>query len=185
MRNPPLNRQNNSRPKWNIFDPYTQFSIDQTLNQNPFLKNFDEVHFSFFECNPCFGIFRSGNFYLAGSNTNGGGTVNAFTFGQVNDVPIAGDWTNSGTTTSGLFRSGTFFLASSNVNGGGDLNIFTFGQANDVPITGDWNEDGKTEVGLFRNGMVFLASSNIAGGGNLTTFNYAQTNDLPFGGYFG
>jgi hypothetical protein len=64
------------------------------------------------------GVFRQGAFYLASSNTPGGGTVNAFTFGQAGDVPLAGDWYGSGNDTSGVFRSGTFSLASSNTPGG-------------------------------------------------------------------
>lgn len=70
------------------------------------------------------GIFRSGNFYLASSNIPGGGTVNAFNFGQAGDLPVTGDWDGDGTTTVGIFRNGTFFLASSNIPGGGTVNAF-------------------------------------------------------------
>ena len=128
------------------------------------------------------GVFRTGTFFLAGSNVNGGGTVNAFNYGMSTDVPVAGDWSGTGTTTVGIFRSGLWALASSNVAGGGTVQYITFGQAGDVPVTGDWNADGKTEVGVFRNGMIFQATP----AGTLSGyFNYGMTNDLPVGGYFG
>ncbi|MGD0080192.1 MAG: IPT/TIG domain-containing protein, partial [Methanoregula sp.] len=46
------------------------------------------------------GVFRSstGTFYLASSNTNGGGTVNAFNYGLPTDTPIRGNWSGQGAT---------------------------------------------------------------------------------------
>ncbi len=128
------------------------------------------------------GVFRTGTFFLAGSNVNGGGTVNAFNYGMSTDVPVAGDWTGNGATEVGIFRNGLWALASSNVAGGGTPTYFTFGQTGDVPVTGDWNADGATEVGVFRNGMIFQATPAGALSGY---FNYGMTSDLPVGGYFG
>jgi len=128
------------------------------------------------------GIFRSGNFFLASSNSNGGGTVNAFNFGQSGDLALVGDWSGSGTTKVGIFRNGAFYLASSNTNGGGTVNAFGYGQAGDKPVVGDWNGDGIDTVGIFRNGAFYLASSNTNGGGTVNAFGYGQAGDVPVAG---
>jgi len=126
------------------------------------------------------GVYRNGAFYLASSNTNDGGTVNAFSFGQSGDVPVAGDWTGSGKDTVGIFRNGTFFLASSNTNGGGTVTGFTFGTTGDVPVV--WNNNGVSTVGVFRKGTFYLASSNTNGGGTVTGFTFGTTGDKPVTG---
>jgi len=128
------------------------------------------------------GIFRSGTFYLASSNSMDGGTVNAFSFGQDGDLPVAGDWTGSGTTTVGIYRNGTFHLASSNSMGGGTVNAFSFGQDGDVPVAGDWTGNGTTTVGIYRRGTFYLASSNSQGGGTVNAFSFGQDGDLPVAG---
>jgi len=38
------------------------------------------------------GVYRNGTFFLASSNTNGGGTVTAFTFATTGDKPVNGKW---------------------------------------------------------------------------------------------
>lgn len=72
------------------------------------------------------------------------------------DIPVAGDWTGSGTTQLGLFRpsTGEWFL---NRNGKRswdgcrkDTCITNFGEAGDVPVIGDWNGTGISKVGVFR-----------------------------------
>jgi len=128
------------------------------------------------------GIFRSGNVFLASNNTNGGDTVNAFNFGQAGDVPVAGDWSGSGSTIIGIFRNGNFFLASSNTPEGGIVNAFTFGQAGDVPVAGHWSGRGTDIVGIFRSGTFYLASSNSPGGGTVNAFSFGQADDIPVAG---
>ena len=132
--------------------------------------------------NSTIGIFRSGNFFLASSNTNGGGTVNAPNFGQAGDIPTAGDWNADGKAEVGIFRSGNFFLASSNTQGGGTVNAFNFGQAGDLPVAGKWSGSGAATVGIFRNGKFYLASSNTNGGGTINAFNFGQAGDVPVAG---
>jgi len=128
------------------------------------------------------GIFRTGNFYLASSNINGGGTVNAFNFGMTGDVPVTGDWNGDGTATVGIFRTGNFYLASSNIPGGGTVNAFNFGMDGDVPVAGKWSGSGAATVGIFRSGNFFLASSNIPGGGTVNAFNFGMAGDVPVAG---
>jgi PKD repeat protein len=132
------------------------------------------------------GIFRTGSFFLASSNSNGGGTVNFFGYGQTGDMQLAGDWNGDGTDTVGIYRTdpyrGAFYLASSNIAGGGNVNAFNYGMAGDVPVAGDWNGDGTDTVGIFRNGAFFLASSNENGGGTVNAFTFGQAGDVPVAG---
>jgi beta-propeller repeat-containing protein len=110
------------------------------------------------------GVFLNGSWYID-RNRNGGfdGTGagdQIFSFGQPQDVPVAGDWTGSGTVKVGVFRSGQWLL-DCNGNGvwdgaaGGDC-LYNFGQAGDKPIVGDWNGNGKTKIGVFRGGYWML-----------------------------
>jgi PKD repeat protein len=128
------------------------------------------------------GIFRNGNSYLGGSNTNGGLPVNAFNYGMTGDVPVSGDWNGDGTDTMGVFRSGNFFLASNNIPGGGTINAFNFGMIGDKPVSGKWSGSGAATVGIFRNGNFYLASSNIPGGGTVNAFNFGMSSDVPVAG---
>jgi PKD repeat protein len=113
------------------------------------------------------GVYREGVYYLASANQNGGGTVNAFSFGTTNDKPVVVD------NKVGVFRNGVFFLASANQNSGGTVNAFTFGTTNDVPVVVD------NKVGVFRNGIFYLASTNQNGGGNVNAFSFGTTGDVP------
>ena len=111
------------------------------------------------------GLFRpnanvhgANRFYL---DMDGDGAINltagdlSFFMGQINDLPIAGDWNGDGIDEVGLFRTSTnnFYL---DMDGdyvidlnGNDLR-YIMGAPGDLPISGDWNGDGADEVGLFR-----------------------------------
>jgi L-serine deaminase len=84
------------------------------------------------------GIFRNGTFFLASSNTHGGGTVTAFNFGMTGDVPVTGGWNEYGVTEVGIFRNGVVYLASNNISGGGTVTAFTYGMTGDEPVAGKW-----------------------------------------------
>ena len=110
------------------------------------------------------GVFSSGAWYID-RNRNGGfdGTAagdQIFAFGQQGDIPVAGDWTGSGTVRIGVFRNGQWLL-DCNGNGvwdgvaGGDC-LYNFGQAGDTPVVGDWNGSGKSKIGVFRGGYWML-----------------------------
>ena len=112
-------------------------------------------------------------FFLRDSNTTG---VADTTFGygpaSATWVPIAGDWTGSGTATIGLYNptTATFFLRNSNSSGVADT-TFSFGwvpaagKPDLVPIAGDWTGNGTTEVGLYdpSTATFFLDYTNSAG----------------------
>ncbi len=58
------------------------------------------------------------------------------------DIPVAGDWTGTGTAKIGVFRNGQWFL---DLNGNGawdgcgtDVCYASFGMAADKPVIGNW-----------------------------------------------
>ena len=113
---------------------------------------------------------------------------------QPGDMPVAGDWSGSGTTQLGLFRpsAGQWFL---DRNGNRkwnackkDLCITSFGDAGDIPVAGDWNGTGITKIGVFRpsTGEWFLdRNGNGAWDGSeidLYISGYGQAGDIPVTG---
>jgi len=127
------------------------------------------------------GLFRNGTVFLASNNTGGGGTINAFIYGQLGDLPVFGNWAGSGINTPGVYRNNMFYLR--NTNTGGPANTaFIYGQGNDLPVAGHWTGVGSDTVGVFRNGTFFLASSNTPGGGAVNAFIFGQAGDLPVAG---
>jgi photosystem II stability/assembly factor-like uncharacterized protein len=77
-------------------------------------------------------------------------------FGLSTDIPVVGDWDNTGTTRIGVFRPSTqqwFF----DLNGNGQWNgvptdgrVGPFGLSTDRPIVGDWTGSGTDKIGVFR-----------------------------------
>jgi hypothetical protein len=95
------------------------------------------------------GVFRpsTGEWVL---DLNGNGSFDncnrdaCLSFGQSGDLPVVGDWDNSGKTKIGVFRpsTGEWFL---DLNGNGTLDNCTidaclgpFGQQGDLPVVGKW-----------------------------------------------
>lgn len=135
------------------------------------------------------GVFRNGTFYLASSNTNGGGTVKDVNIGaNGGDVPLACDWNGDGKTDLGYYRpsEGKFYLYLW-YGSWSKVKEFQYGPANNLtryPICGNW--DGATNnggtfdydtVGFYdtTNGTFYLrntnsASADIAAGATVTKF---------------
>jgi hypothetical protein len=92
------------------------------------------------------GVFRNGQWFL---DLNGNGTWDGCvtdgcyaSFGRAGDLPVAGDWTGTGTMKIGVFRNGQWFL---DLNGNGvwdgcgtDACYASFGGATDKPVAGAW-----------------------------------------------
>ena len=108
------------------------------------------------------GTFRTdnGTWYL---DASGNGNLNClwdycFRFRNYanGDIPVAGDWTGSGTSRVGLYRPSTrqWFLdrnGSRSWNGcSKDTCVNDFGAPGDLPITGDWAGSGISKIGIFR-----------------------------------
>jgi hypothetical protein len=104
--------------------------------------------------------------YLASANAFAPAYVTApFIYGDSGDIPVAGDWTGTGTVRIGIFRTSTstWYLGSTNqVNTPYAVPPFVFGQSTDIPVVGDWVGDGVTRVGVYRpsTSTWYLASAN-------------------------
>jgi hypothetical protein len=143
------------------------------------------------------GIFRPSEkkWYL---DTNRNGVLDgcrkdecpSFSIYMNGDIPVAGDWTGSGTTQLGLFRpsTGEWFL---NRSGNGSWNnckkdtcLTGFGKAGDLPVIGDWNGTGISNIGVFRpaTGEWFLdlnGNGRWDNGVDLQHLSYGQPGDVP------
>ena len=112
------------------------------------------------------GIYRNGTWYLD-KNGNGvwdGAPTDGYIVnwgGYPEDIPVVGDWNNSGTTKIGIYRNGTWYL---DKNGNGvwdgaptDGYIVNWGgYPEDIPVVGDWDNSGTTKIGVYRNAFWYL-----------------------------
>jgi cell wall assembly regulator SMI1 len=130
------------------------------------------------------GLYDPGNsvFYLRSSNS-GGFADSTIAYGPAGAspawVPLAGDWSGTGTTTIGLYdpASSTFYLKNANTSGYADT-VFSFAPAGVtvswIPLVGDWTGSGVTTVGLYNpaTATFYLKDSN-SGGSADTVFSFA------------
>jgi hypothetical protein len=103
------------------------------------------------------------------------------------DIPVAGDWTGTGTSKIGIYRpsTGQWFL-DTNGNGvfdAGDVVTNYGGLAGDIPVTGDWTGSGTTKIGLFRAGFFWILDTN--GNGTFDAGDAAFAYGSPTGGITG
>jgi hypothetical protein len=122
---------------------------------------------------------------LRNAGVDGNSTyVQTVNFGGSTDVPIMGDWNNTGSTKFGTFNNGQWFLDlnGDGIFGPGDRS-FTFGQAGDIPVVGDWDGSGRVKAGIFRNGTWILdLSGHLSGtptGMADRTFVFGLPGDVP------
>jgi hypothetical protein len=131
------------------------------------------------------GVFRGGQWWIDfnGDDVWTEGIDLLFTDGQPGDIPVLGDWTNTGVQRYGVFRQGQWWE-----NTSGDRNwtagldtVFTYGQVGDVPIVGDWDNTGRQRIGVFRGGVWWLDinGDNQWTEGVDTVFTYGQPGDIP------
>ena len=103
-------------------------------------------------------------------------------FGQVGDLPLAGDWDGDGIDTPGVFRpsTGVFSLADSNRATPRVAREAHFGQAGDIPLAGDWPGSGRDGIGVFRpaTGQFLLKRAPGSGPADITIA-FGAAGDLP------
>jgi hypothetical protein len=124
-------------------------------------------------------------YFLAHADVDGGGNPLTFTYGNLGDRPIAGDWNNDGTDTIGVYRvpmTGPQFIeadANQTITGGTTVD---FGDLGDTPLAGDWNGDGIDTPGVFRAvaavGRWGFLTAN-ASGSLVDGFGYGNADDTP------
>ena len=134
------------------------------------------------------GVFRSGQFWLDTDNDFAwtGSPDRFLVWGEAGDIPIIGDWDNTGVRRIGVFRNGQWFLDIDN-NGVWDPEhdlAFLFGQAGDVPLIADWDGSGIQRIGVFRNGQWWVDINGDHQWDALhdQSFFYGQAGDVPIVG---
>ncbi|MGB7924752.1 MAG: SBBP repeat-containing protein, partial [Pyrinomonadaceae bacterium] len=113
-------------------------------------------------------------------------TTLTINFGQVGDLPVAGDWNNDGVESVGVFRPGAaqFILTDDNVANPTIDHTVNFGINGDIPVGGDWNSDGRDTVGVFRPsaGTFFLTNQDALNPTLDIVAVFGTAEDLPVAG---
>ena len=131
------------------------------------------------------GVFRSSQWWLDGNGdfTWTGPPDRFLQYGEAGDVPIIGDWDNTGVRRIGVFRNGQWWLDINN-DGVWDAEhdiVFYYGEAGDVPLIGDWDGTGVQRIGVFRSGQWWLDINNDHQWDAVhdIVFYYGESGDIP------
>ncbi len=124
---------------------------------------------------------------LGEGNAGLGAADYEFTFGDVGDRPLVGDFDADGYDEVALHRPSTGLVFYKNVIGFGPADVsFTFGDPGDHVFAADWDGDGAATVGAFRPGRAeFLLRNANAEGPADQVLAYGGGFLLPVAGFFG
>jgi hypothetical protein len=125
------------------------------------------------------GAVHSASWSLSKSLSNAPPTA-TFTYGNPNDIPVAGDWNGDGVMTPGVVRNGVWYL-SNDVEGKTADYTFTYGNPGDRPVVGDWDGSGTDTPGVVRENHWYLRNSNSAGPSDVD-FAFGNAGDIPVAG---
>ena len=110
-----------------------------------------------------------------------------YLFGNLGDVPFAGDFDGDGVDTFGLYRTGTglVYLRNSHTLGNADA-AFIFGNPQDRFVAGDWNANGIDAPGVLRPSTqsIYVRYANSAGVAD-ATMSLPSSAMLPIAGFVG
>jgi hypothetical protein len=116
-----------------------------------------------------------------------GAATTSFVYGKVTDIPVAGDWTGSGSIDPAVVRrdgaSWQYRLRDSDTAGPADI-VLEYGQdATDIPVVGDWDGNGTFTPGVVRpdgtRWQYLLRNRNTTGSPDIS-FLYGRTaTDIP------
>lgn len=131
-------------------------------------------------------VVNEGSWQLG--NSPSGATASSYVYGQPGDVPVVGDFSNSGVRTVGVVRGTRHGVAGSEnkviwmlrqVEGPGEPDlVIEYGRAGDIPVVGDWNGNGVHTIGVVRGNRWMLRNSNRAGPPDLDFF-FGEVGDIP------
>jgi hypothetical protein len=134
------------------------------------------------------GVLRGGTWWLDinGDNRWTSPEDTIFTYGQAGDIPIVGDWDNTGKLRIGVFRNGQWWLDLNGDNRWDPVHdaMFWYGQAGDIPVIGDWDHTGRQRIGVFNSGAwwVDLNGDHRWAQGIDTVYHFGQAGDIPIVG---
>ena len=116
----------------------------------------------------------------AGLDSPGGvGGQTRITYGQANDIPVAGDFDGDGRSDATFFRpsSAVWYIRNSTgltgVSAPTGQTLIQYGATGDTPMSGDYDGDGVADPAVFRPGNAswyILNSSGATGIGGFTGF---------------
>lgn len=139
------------------------------------------------------GVYRpsEGRFFIIDELGDGdaglGAADTSYVFGNLGDVPFAGDFDGDGIDTFGLYRTSTglVYLRNSHSAGFADAS-FIFGDPRDRFVAGDWNADGRDSPGVFRPSTttVYVRFENTAGTAD-ATMSAPSSSVIPVAGFVG
>jgi CHAP domain len=125
--------------------------------------------------------------WLIRSSDSGGPATTSFVYGKVTDIPVAGDWTGSGSIDPGVVRragaSWQYRLRDSDTAGRADVVVQYGHSGTDIPVVGDWDGNGTFTPGVVRpdgaSWQFRLRDSDTSGGPD-RSFRYGRSGtDIP------
>jgi hypothetical protein len=136
---------------------------------------------------PAWPAVVAGSTWQLRNGASSGGASQTFDFGAAGDVPLMGDFSNSGVRTAAMVRNARRGVAGADslvwylrqVEGPGDPDlVIEFGVPGDIPVIGDWDGDGVHTIGVVRGNRWLLRNSNRAGSPD-HDFVFGQPGDIP------
>lgn len=131
-------------------------------------------------------VVTGANWQLGGGLSTTAGS--SFTYGQPGDIPVVGDFSNSGVRTVGMVRGTRHGVVGSEskamwllrqVEGPGEPDLVVeYGRAGDIPVVGDWSGNGVHTIGVVRGNRWLLRNSNRSGPPDLD-FYFGEVGDIP------
>jgi hypothetical protein len=136
---------------------------------------------------PAWPAVVAGSTWQLRNGASSGGASQTFDFGAAGDVPLMGDFSNSGVRTAAMVRNARRGVAGADslvwylrqVEGPGDPDlVIEYGVPGDIPVIGDWDGDGVHTIGVVRGNRWLLRNSNRAGSPD-HDFVFGQPGDIP------
>ena len=128
-----------------------------------------------------------GNTWQLRNSLSSGGPQSSFEFGVDGDVPLMGDFSNSGVRTVAVVRNAREGVAGEEdlewymrqVEGPGAPElVIKYGRPGDIPVIGDWNGNGVHTIGVVRGNRWLLKNTNRSGSPDYD-FTFGQPGDIP------